>query len=912
MRVALAAFVVALACCVWPQSGSVDWTAAERAGIEKALHAINIAPSDLSYNKRPFNDAYRLPVVDACLDDPLATAREVERMRQALEASPTPLSLAYPLPGPARAVPPGRADQYEKLTSDAPAEIRYALVRVMEAISRSDEVLANAAPDLTTGERQILVRHLPGLALEEDADFRFSYYLKPDPREPDERIWALLDKVDVGSLVAAADRFYGELPQLLDALTAAKRDLADWKGSVLISTPLGKVVVAGVGDDRHDYGPHVAAIIDLAGNDTYVGEVATGLGRTSIVIDLGGNDLYDLGDMSGGAGLLGFGMVYDVEGDDVYRAGHLSLGCGLAGVGVLIDKAGDDIYQAKTMTEGFAMFGLGWLDDASGNDGYRAQLFAQAASRTRGVGLLADRAGDDTYRAGGWLLNSPLFADVHYSFAQGLSIGYREDTGGRSGGFAMLYEAAGDDAYVGETYCQGASYWFSLAALLDVAGHDSYDAYHYAQSSAMHLTVAALMDIGGDDSYSCKFGASLAIGHDYGVAVLLDRAGNDLFTARDGTPGIGNANGVGLFVDSAGDDRYQGPPGLGNPARDSGSVGVFVDLGGADKYYTGLTEGSVAKAGTWGVALDLAPQRSEGVEARNVTAAVPEPPAPGSRANPGPEKLEELFTDASLWEVGVARDKVRAARHELIGIGLPACEFMVEEHLAGASRLQMRAFEEVFRAVGKPAGRLLVARLNDPDAATAKNALRLVADLGISVSAEELEPLLSRDALLKQAVRAAGTLRLAPLVPKLSAMLSDDDETVGLTAAIALGSIGNQGACEALVKAAQSRSLPLREAAATALVKIGLPSLRWLGPLLESGNPTELRLGLSVLRRLKSPDARTKAMELLRHEDWGVRLDAAETLFELGEGAVAMASMDREPDPYVRTRVRQLARGAEQ
>ena len=83
----------------------------------------------------------------------------------------------------------------------------------------------------------------------------------------------------------------------------------------------------------------------------------------------------------------------------------------------------------------------------------------------------------------------------------------------------------------------------------------------------MHMCAAYLFDLAGDDIYATSFGASHAIGHDYGTAVMFDRAGSDIYVARDSRPGVGNANGLGLFIDASGEDRYQGPPSAGNAAR---------------------------------------------------------------------------------------------------------------------------------------------------------------------------------------------------------------------------------------------------------------------------------------------------------------------------------------------------------
>ena len=68
-------------------------------------------------------------------------------------------------------------------------------------------------------------------------------------------------------------------------------------GRVLtLPTPMGVVVIAGQGDDIHT--DSAALIIDLGGNDHYIGSAAAASDteyQVSLTIDLSGNDEYDNG-----------------------------------------------------------------------------------------------------------------------------------------------------------------------------------------------------------------------------------------------------------------------------------------------------------------------------------------------------------------------------------------------------------------------------------------------------------------------------------------------------------------------------------------------------------------------------------------------------------------------------------------
>ncbi|HHH43380.1 MAG TPA: hypothetical protein ENK49_04510, partial [Gammaproteobacteria bacterium] len=165
-------------------------------------------------------------------------------------------------------------------------------------------------------------------------------------------------------------------------------------------TPLGRVKIAGTGDDRH-VGEY-RLLIDLGGNDHYENVAAPlEIGNVSIIIDLAGNDSVHWDTAAGpGAGLLGLGIWVDLAGNDRYSGGNLGLGTGLLGAGLLWDVAGDDVYDARAMSQGAGQYGVGMLFDDSGDDRYRSVLNGQGYGGSGGFGVLVDSGGDDDYSCG--------------------------------------------------------------------------------------------------------------------------------------------------------------------------------------------------------------------------------------------------------------------------------------------------------------------------------------------------------------------------------------------------------------------------------------------------------------------------------------------------------------------------------
>ncbi|MCH8274692.1 MAG: HEAT repeat domain-containing protein [Armatimonadetes bacterium] len=904
-RLTPAASAVAL---ILPMVAPAQLTDEETEAFVRALNLSNMTLGDLGFEKRIFDDPYRLPFVDKALADPLGALADLGAIQESARTSPLSAAAAARTGwGVIMPAGPGGAPAVRHMVDMSefealPEPLRKPVKAAVEAILAGNTIIKEALGRLSPDERRDLLETLPRLAADSE-NVEFSFVKRPALSR--EEALNLLQRVDMRRMRVASESVARELDLAVAGLKVAAAQVRGFTEVVALKVRGIRVLVGGTGDDAYsEYG--AALIVDIGGNDQYSGRVGAGVMNCGALIDLSGNDQYDLDDLSGGAGVLGCGFLFDLGGHDRFFGKSITFGAGVAGFGLLRKEGGHDRYRSAALSQGFGFFGVGALIDERGDDRYDAGMFGQGAARTRGFGWLVDRSGDDSYYLGGIEISAPLFEDVWYGFGQGFAMGFREDTGGVSGGVGVLSDLSGDDSYRGGTYVQGASYWFSLGALMDDSGHDTYSAYHYAQASAMHLTAAYLVDLGGDDLYGVKYGACHAIGHDYGVAMLLDRSGNDVYAARDSTPGIGNANGVGLFLDAAGEDRYAGPPGKANPARGSGSIGLFVDMGGADRYRIGLADGGAAFAGTWGTALDM----SAPAETEQTTAQVEQRPTPGSEPNPGREELETIYAKAIQWGVGTAQDEVRDNVNRLIGIGLPAAEWMLQEKLRTANRLSLRAFNAVIGAIGEPAENLVPPYIASPVGDEALNALRVCLTRRIAGAAPYLPVAIEAPKLRRTAIRVAGAIKAEETVGSLIAYAEGSDPVLSLAAVLALGEIGSVQAVPTFEKLLTAQELPVRKAALAALAKFPEQALAAANRLIQRPS-FQTRVGIELLGAVGSQQALLLAAEFLRSPMPGARIEALRVLRgRVPEGfETAYDALLEDPDPDVSAVARWAAGG---
>lgn len=858
MKKCAALLAALLTACSWAQ-----FTEAERNGMRDALTVQNWSLDDLRYPRSQF-DLKPLAMVSTGLSDPegavglLMDIHESSRTGTLAER----LRTAALMVGEIKAPP---VAETVEVPASLPPAVGQAVAKIVAAMRVADSEVRAALSGLSAAESRELIEGLPPYAVE-DPRLKFSF-VRGEPVPPD-RVRSLVAKVDVTRIVSAAVALAEAIEPVVAQLRAANADVPAPVNIVVAGLP---VEVRGKGNDVHA-STNSRLLIDLGGDDTYTGRHGAGVGYSSVTIDLGGNDRYDVQDLSTGAGVAGIGLAYDFGGNDRFVGRTICFGAGLAGVGAFYKFGGHDEYRAVALAQGFGLAGVGLCLDTDGDDTYLAKIYAQGAARTNGVGWLVDRKGNDVYRAGGLFLNSPLFPDVHYSCAQGFGQGYREDSGGWAGGIGLLSDHAGDDAYLGETYCQAASYWYSLGSLYDASGNDTYSAHHYAQASAMHLTSAYLFDLAGNDLYGVKYGASFAIGHDYGVAVMLDRAGDDVYAARDSTPGTGVANGLGIFVDSEGDDRYDGPPGFGQEARGSGSLGVFVDLAGADKYREGLADGQAIARPTWALALDY-----QGAPPPSVGQELPKP-NPGSKPPLSNTEFAALFKKATQWGVGTAQKEVEDSVFLLSEIGLPALEWMVANRLEGMDRLQRRCFVAVARVLGADAA-VVLARAGFAGSATLKsNVLAVAVEAGLTDLGALVPGMLEDPQTQLAAAKAAGPLKASAAVPGLSRLTLSQDPILARAAAVSLSqiaSVESAGTAQALLR---SPDPFVRQAALSLLANLGEDGRTSARALAAAGDESGTRHGLAILGAIGDAESLRFIASYLLDPRPGVRIEALRRL----------------------------------
>ncbi len=745
--------------------------------------------------------------------------------------------------------------------TDAPEPIVGALLPLAQDMARADLMIREAFAKLSAADQRVLVESLPTLAIGQS---RVKLGFVRGETVSVAEAAQLMESVDLDKIAAAGVIVESATKTAVVSLRALKLDFVGKRRFIVNGLP---VVVAGIGADLHDE-TDARITIDLGGNDLYRGRHGAGVGYSSVLIDLAGDDDYRVPDLSIGAGILGVGVAIDAGGNDRFSGQSLNFGCGIAGVGILSKSGGEDRYELIAAGQGFGMFGIGMLLDSGGDDLYKIGLLGQGAGRTKGLGWLVDRGGDDVYQAGGVIVNAPLFDDVHYSQAQGFGFGFRDDAGGVPGGVGMLTDGAGRDSYLAETYAQASSYWFGVGSLYDLSGNDLYRAHHYAQGSAMHLTSAFLFDLAGADAYVTQWGAAQGIGHDYGLALFLDRSGNDVYASQDARPGTGVSNGIGIFIESAGSDRYSTTPGFGRVARAMMSLGVFVDLEGGDFYPADLRD-------------DLAVVEP-GLSIRNDAAgigavATAERPriTPGSKPFPGAGEMKRIYDVACGWRVGSSQAAVDGAIDELIAIGTPAFEWMLENRLATVNRLEVRAWAQVANGIGEQA----IAGLGRKALGGTDAEIEAVVRIGgegriVDVGAILPRIIQEKPAMRDLAIRTAGTLKARGCVEVILPLLFEADDITKRTIMACLAEIGDPASVGTAANYINSNDPFVRDAAVR-LVLSNPQQAESLGKVLyQDVDEKKARMGVVILARLDMFNSLDLVGQALSDPRPGVRITA--------------------------------------
>jgi hypothetical protein len=324
----------------------------------------------------------------------------------------------------------------------------------------------------------------------------------------------------------------------------------------------------------------------LLGRDTGAGRIEIwGPGdqrhtkRCAFRMDVGGDD--DYLDVAGRADFEHpVSLSFDLWGDDLY--GATSPGCqgaGIGGVGVLVDVEGDDQYVARHWSQGCGLAGFGLLQDLDGDDVYRSIDLCQGVGLV-GAGVLMDHDGSDRYAA--------------QLYAQGV---------GRAAGVGALVDHAGNDRYactgrnqsgygepgLFEGWGQGCGFGFrhvtsgGIAMLVDRDGDDVYEAGNFSQGGGYHYAWGILRDDAGNDRYIGSRYAQGFAAHQ-AQATFLEGGGDDVYQSHSSVAqGLSWDETSVFFRDRGGADRY-GTRGFSLAAAAHNGMVVFIDDAGRDRY----------------------------------------------------------------------------------------------------------------------------------------------------------------------------------------------------------------------------------------------------------------------------------------------------------------------------------------
>ncbi|KAA0004103.1 MAG: hypothetical protein FE048_00110 [Thermoplasmata archaeon] len=329
---------------------------------------------------------------------------------------------------------------------------------------------------------------------------------------------SIVKRIDMEKLVEGSISLFDTLQKVIPIFK--KYDIPS---KMLLEDPSGSIYFGG--SLPTTYKGNYSIIVDIGGNDIYYANpMEKGV---CLLLDIHGNDRY-MGKKA--HAFLGIDMVYDEEGNDVYMSSNFSQAYACAGVSILLDNNGDDVYTSKTYSQGSAYArGIAALIDISGNDVYASSNFSQAYSDGFGFSSLLDISGDDFYTA--------------IAYSQGSATG---------GGISFLLDFLGNDKYVSKRNSQGAGEgWgekkISIGSLIDLSGNDKYISKKEAQGFGKNLGLGTLLDFLGDDTYYAT-NASQACSKLFGLACLVDVMGKNVYESVSSSQQYEQMGGTAIFL----------------------------------------------------------------------------------------------------------------------------------------------------------------------------------------------------------------------------------------------------------------------------------------------------------------------------------------------------------------------------
>lgn len=248
---------------------------------------------------------------------------------------------------------------------------------------------------------------------------------------------------------------------------------------------------------------------------------------------------------------------------------------------LIIDFGGNDTYEGGGVSA--KEYPVSIIMDYYGNDRYASEI--GCGTGIGGLGYVLDCEGNDLYQAKEFGLGAGIFGQGIIFDLDG-DDEYTTDFCGIGAGVfgtGAVSDITGNDRYTGFQACQGFGYVKGCGLLIDKNGNDIYTArddtikYPSAQTEEHNTSLAQGAGFG--------IRADFTDGHSLagGIGMIIDGQGNDKYSCGVFGQGCGYWFGTGILVDYQGDDEYNGVWYVqGSGAHFA--LGILIDSLGDDRY----------------------------------------------------------------------------------------------------------------------------------------------------------------------------------------------------------------------------------------------------------------------------------------------------------------------------------------
>jgi HEAT repeat protein len=245
-------------------------------------------------------------------------------------------------------------------------------------------------------------------------------------------------------------------------------------------------------------------------------------------------------------------------------------------------------------------------------------------------------------------------------------------------------------------------------------------------------------------------------------------------------------------------------------------------------------------------------------------------------------EFDALFFHAQRYgTTPVKRANKRLARAELRARGAGSLDYLMQKIHVRNIWYAILADQLVRRMDDADCAPVLVRALGSEHERTRRFAGYFLGDCEAREDWWVLLPLLSEEKAAGPAIRTLGTWRVREAVPLIVPFLQSGKERRRITAANALGAIGDERAVAPLIAALGDPYFTVRRAAGKALVAIGRPAVT---PLLEAfaeGDRVKRREAVRVFGGMRTRRAIRPLRRVLRAGDRALREDAARALLAI-------------------------------